>query len=111
MPSKVYVRETLKVGTPIVFESPSPRTSYMVVFEDDGETGYFYGLDTTRTEQPILDSLHIYNVRNVTDREKPSIKVSLRLRNAKSPAPAVNGHGTPCPYMFASGEPASCRRS
>jgi hypothetical protein len=42
------------------------------VFEDDGETGYFYGLDTTKKDSPILDALQIYNVKNITDRNIPS---------------------------------------
>jgi hypothetical protein len=61
----------LSVGTPIVVEVPSPKARFVVVFEDDGETGYFYGLDPSRS-QPILDTLHIYNVKGVTDRDRPS---------------------------------------
>ena len=51
------------------FASDSPSSSFSGVFEDDGETGYFYAYDRSRTDNPILDALHIYNVRNVTDRE------------------------------------------
>ena len=43
------------------------------VFEDDGATGYFYAYDRSKNESPILDALHIYNVRNVSDREVPSV--------------------------------------
>ena len=35
-----------------------------VMFEDDGETGYFYALDIRQNAQPIVDSLHVYNVDN-----------------------------------------------
>ena len=42
------------------------------MFEDDGETGYFYGLDPSRGEQPILDALLVYNVEAVSDRDRPS---------------------------------------
>ena len=55
-----------------MIDGPSPYTQFAVVFEDDGETGYFYGLDTTRADNPILDALHIYNVNNVTDKDIPS---------------------------------------
>ena len=41
-----------------------------MVFEDDGETGYFYGLDLSRSADiPIVDALHLYNVSTVADRE------------------------------------------
>ena len=43
------------------------------MFEDDGETGYFYGLDLSRKKQPIVDARHIYNVADVTDRDVPSV--------------------------------------
>jgi hypothetical protein len=70
--SAVTVEQTIHVGTKVVIEGVSPSTQYAVVFEDDGETGYFYGLDTRRQDDPILDALHIYNVANVTDRGIPS---------------------------------------
>jgi hypothetical protein len=53
-------------------EGPSPCTSFSAVFEDDGETGYFYGLDASRKENLILDALHVYNVGGLKDRDKPS---------------------------------------
>lgn len=38
-----------------------------------GRLATFYGLDTSRSEgKQILDALHIYNVRSVIDKEKPS---------------------------------------
>ena len=60
------------VGSQFVLEGPAPSTQYVAVFEDDGETGYFYGIDSTLAEQPILDALHVYNVNSVTDRDAPS---------------------------------------
>ncbi|MGP0017489.1 MAG: DUF2251 domain-containing protein [Candidatus Sulfotelmatobacter sp.] len=41
-------------------------------FEDEGETDYFYALDLLRTPDKILDAVHIYNVANVVDRDRPS---------------------------------------
>lgn len=60
------------VGTETVLESGSLKNSLMVVFEDDGDTGYLYGLDRSREGNPILDALHIFNVANVTDKQLPS---------------------------------------
>jgi len=61
-----------RVGEAAVLEAASPSAPFAVVFEDDGVTGYFYGLDPSRGEQPIVDALHIYNVAAVTDRDRPS---------------------------------------
>ena len=71
MNSTIEAEETIRVGEEITISSGSPTTEFAVVFEDDGETGYFYGLDTSH-ESPILDALHIYNVSNVIDRDRPS---------------------------------------
>ena len=55
--------------TQVFAESPlSPH--YATVFEDDGQTAYFYALDT-RNEQPIAEALHIYNVADVSDSHLP----------------------------------------
>lgn len=63
---------TLNVGQELVLEGPSPSAGFVTVFEDDGTTGYFYALDLSRTDNPIVDAVHIYNADNVTDRERPS---------------------------------------
>jgi hypothetical protein len=76
MPPKLaasaVTKETLHAGAETVIESDSPAGRYQVVFEDDGETGYFYALDNEKDGNPIMDALHIYNVQNVADRVKPS---------------------------------------
>jgi hypothetical protein len=72
MPAKKVAAQEIKVGNEFVIEGPSPTPPFVAVFEDDGETGYFYALDTTREENPILDALHIYDVEGVTDRHLPS---------------------------------------
>jgi hypothetical protein len=69
MASAVYLSETIKIGNQIALECPSPKTNFAVVFEDDGETGYFYGLNLENKEQPILDALHIYNVKDILDKD------------------------------------------
>jgi len=68
----ITVEKEITVGQAVVVDGPSPLSQFAVVFEDDGETGYFYGLDTSRKDNPILDALQIYNVSNVTDRNVPS---------------------------------------
>ncbi|MFZ1701273.1 MAG: DUF2251 domain-containing protein [Pyrinomonadaceae bacterium] len=67
----ITVEETIEIGNPILLESSSPENAFAVFFEDEGETGYFYALDTKR-KNPIVDALHIYNVANVSDRNIPS---------------------------------------
>ena len=59
------------IGTPVVMESASPSRRYAVVFEDDGDSGYLYGLDLDRETEPILAGLHVYTVAAVVDRETP----------------------------------------
>lgn len=64
---------TLNVGKAAVFEFKSQKGNLSVVFEDDGDTGYFYALDYSATEQPIQEAMNIYDVHNVTDKNKPSV--------------------------------------
>jgi hypothetical protein len=63
-------KDTVRVGEAKVVESDSPVGRYRSVFEDDGSTGYFYALDTTRPDNPIIDALHVYDVERVADRER-----------------------------------------
>jgi hypothetical protein len=72
MRSAVYAEKTLHVGTATLVDSLSPQGGYAVAFEDDSVTGFFYALDTSKKENPILDALHIYNVESVVDREVAS---------------------------------------
>jgi hypothetical protein len=52
--------------------SDSPLSSFSGVFEDDGDTAYFYAYDRATSDQPILDAVHIYDVANVVDQDKQS---------------------------------------
>ena len=72
MSAKPVAQQQITIGQKAVIEGPSPDKKHVVVFEDDGDTGYFYALDKSRTDNPIVDALHIYNVTNVTDRHIPS---------------------------------------
>jgi hypothetical protein len=76
MPVKLVAEQEIRVGQPSVVEAASPTPPFVVVFEDDGTTGYFYALDTSRGDNPIVDALQIYNVAAVKDRHLPS-KVQL----------------------------------
>jgi hypothetical protein len=63
-------------GKPTVVDSTSPAGRWAAVFEDDGGTGYLYALDLSaqeKGENPIQEALHIYNVRNVIDRDRGSV--------------------------------------
>lgn len=44
---------------------------YSVVFEDDGESGYFSACDTSR-ENYIVNAMQIYNANDVIDKHLPS---------------------------------------
>ena len=77
MSSQISLSETITMGNPITLDCSSPKASFAVVFEDDGETGYFYGLNLDNRKQPVLDALHIYNVEDVLDSEV-SLKIEIR---------------------------------
>jgi hypothetical protein len=55
-------------GEDLFIESFSPENSYGVVFEDDGQTAYFYAVEKDKegTGLRVLDALHIQE----TDMEK-----------------------------------------
>ncbi len=68
-PLVVGVEERFQIGQDAYFTSIAPQTSYLVTFEDDFETGYFYAA-TIQDDITILDALHIYNVADVVHRDK-----------------------------------------
>jgi hypothetical protein len=86
----LVAEETITVGQEIVVEGPSPHTPFGIVFEDDGITGYLYGLDFSREGNPIVDALHIYNVAQVTDRDKPSLVQLVWSRDGLKAALMIN---------------------
>jgi hypothetical protein len=60
-------------GEETFYASDSPTASFSAVFEDDGETGYFYAYDRAAPEdEKILDACHIYDVAQVVDRNRRS---------------------------------------
>jgi len=63
-------QETFRVGSGIYLAGDSTDVRFGAVFEEDNETGYFYALELPK--HTILDALHIYNIANVVDRDRPS---------------------------------------
>ncbi len=66
----IYTDQTFSVGQDTFIDSVADNGN-VVVFEDNEETGYFYAVDRTDGIR-ILDALHIYDVANVRDKNKPS---------------------------------------
>jgi hypothetical protein len=51
-----------RIGDKLVMQMDAPSGQVTVVFEDDGDTGYFYALAPTASgELQLLDALHVYN--------------------------------------------------
>ncbi len=64
-PDVVASAET-RAGVAKTLEAPSRLRGYSVVFEDDGDTGYFYALISEKRADPgIVDAMLIYNVASV----------------------------------------------
>ncbi|HEX7817664.1 DUF2251 domain-containing protein [Dyella sp.] len=107
MPLYHVVEQPLNVGNEQFIESPAPGGRYAVVFEDDGDTGYFYALDLSKGEQPIADALHIYNVVNIADRDQLStVSIGWSADGTKSVL-LINGH--PHAVVDFSGKRGYCR--
>lgn len=58
-----------RAGELTFIASDSPTSEFSVLFEDDGESGYFYALDSAN-ENRIVDAMLIYNVDAVVDRDQ-----------------------------------------
>ena len=60
-------------GEETFYASDSPTSSFSGVFEDDGQTGYFYAYDRAAPDDArILDACHVYDVADVVDGDRPS---------------------------------------
>ncbi len=83
----------LQVGKSDAFEARSPDGRYSVVFEDDGDTGFLYALDYSKSEKnPIQEAMSIYDVKSVTDREKPSEVVLVWTSDSRQAALFINSY-------------------
>jgi hypothetical protein len=84
--------QEFQVGIPIIVQADAPNGKFSAFFEDEGETGYFYAVDPRRSEDGILDAVHIYNVASVIDRDRPS-KLSIVWSGDESKcALLINGY-------------------
>ena len=90
MAVNLIAQQDIRVGEPSVVEGVSPTLPLAVVFEDDGDTGYFYALDKSRPDNPIVDSLHIYNVASVSDKNLPSTVQIVWSQDGKKAALLIN---------------------
>jgi hypothetical protein len=89
-PPFLGAEQELIVGKETIVESDAPDESRGVVFEDDGDTGYFYARDYSVPDQVFVDALHIYNVKGVVDREKPSKLKIIWTRDFTASALLIN---------------------
>ena len=62
-------------GEDLFVESLAPENSYGVVFEDDGETAYFYAVEKDKegAGMRVLDALHIWDVGERAKKSRPMI--------------------------------------
>ena len=73
MPLKIVATQALQVGHAVVVDADSPAGRYAVVFEDDGDAGSFYAVDTDVEDgNPVQDALLVYVAADVTDAELAS---------------------------------------
>ena len=73
MSLKIVAKETFQVGRPLVVDADSPVGRYATVFEDDGDTGCFYAVDTDVEDgNPVQDALLVYEVADVIDADLAS---------------------------------------
>ena len=80
------------VGSNFILEEGSPNGLCIVFFEDDGETGYFYAADDSEADNAILDAVHIYNVKNVVDRDQSSRFSIVWSEDSLKTALLINGY-------------------
>ena len=82
---------SFKPGEETFYASDSPTSSFSGVFEDNGETGYFYAYDRAAPEDArILDSCHIYDAADVVDRDRRSEVTVLWSRDGLKAALLIN---------------------
>lgn len=94
MPITVVSQEELTVGVEQLIDGTAPDGRFAVVFEDDGETGYFYALVRSGPNQQheIEDAMHIYDVASVSDRDIPSVFVIGWSRDNRKAVLLINDY-------------------
>jgi hypothetical protein len=101
------VEQTFQPGDGVFVACDAPGQPNSAFFEDDGETAYFYAVDLTRSDNMILDAVQIYNVANVTDRDRLSTLSIVWSEDGLRCALQINGHSH-APFDF-SAEREYCR--
>lgn len=86
----IYEEQTFTVGQDTFIDSTAENDN-AVVFEDNEETGYFYAIDR-KNNLDILDALHIYNVADIIDKEKPSILKILWTEDLNKAFLSINNY-------------------
>lgn len=88
------IEQTFRPGIEVLVGSDAPGQPYSVFFEDEGDTGYFYALDLTRTveEDQIVDAVHIYDVASVVDRDSDSTLMIVWSEDGLKCALLINGY-------------------
>jgi hypothetical protein len=92
MPSTLELEATIEVGKETFLPCDSPEGSYGVVFEDNGETAYLYGISFHDKDYSIVDAMHIYNVDSVVDKDRPSKIQILWTTDGLRSALLINGY-------------------
>lgn len=78
-------------GQATFYARDSTTSSFIGVFEDDGQTGYFYAYDRMAPEHArILDACHIYNVADLVDRTRSSEVEIIWTRDGLKAALLIN---------------------
>jgi hypothetical protein len=73
MSLKIVASQAFRVGQPLVVDADSPIGRYATVFEDDGDAGCFYAIDTDVEDgNPVQDALLVYVAADVTDADLQS---------------------------------------
>jgi hypothetical protein len=87
------VAQSFTPGEETFYASDSPSSSFSAVFEDNGETAYFYAYDRAAPEDArILDACHIYDAADVVDRDRRSEVTVLWSRDGLKAALLINDY-------------------
>jgi hypothetical protein len=73
----------VQFGVPRTISERGPDRRFSVAFEDDGDTGYLYGIEAEAEEQRIVDALQVYVVRQA-DNEQRTHELEFRWADGGS---------------------------